>query len=118
MSLQSGNGGPKGPVFKKPKNEPVEPEPPPVVEPPALTLCDLAQRALQRALETWAQVSGSKVSGYKVATRSATFITIDQASRAVRDAVEMVMKFCGPGALPPGVQDWAGAARRGIPTDA
>lgn len=115
MPLQSGNGGPKGKLVYK-TGDPIEP--PTVTPEPAPSLCDLARRALERALENWMAASGRTVAGYKVGTRSVTYMTQADAFNAVNSAIQMVIKFCGPGALPGGLEEFGGAARRAIPSDA
>lgn len=114
---QSGNGGPKSKaVYKALKPSPADEPLPPVTE-PALSLCDLAKRTLERALENWATASGRSVAGYKVGTRSVTYLTQSDAFNAVNSAINMVIKLCGPGALPGGLEEFGGAARRVIPSD-
>ena len=117
--MPSGNGKPiKWSIpATVPRDDPTDTEPPPVV-PPALTLCQMAQRTLEKALETWALTSGRTVRGYKVGTRSVDYIDPAQAARAVDSAINMVVKFCGPEYLPDGLKEWSGAARRVIPSDA
>jgi hypothetical protein len=133
MADLSGNGGgPKSPrqqikaledkivaLKRQLRDDPdPEPEPEPPASPPAqLSLCDLARRTLDRALENWASASGRTVSGYKIATRAVTYLSVTDAFNAVNAAIQMVIRFCGPGALPEGLEEFAGGVRRVIPSD-